>query len=159
MDLLLNRISLRLLLQLDLLILILVTLIQLYMEILLYLMQQKQEQLSLADIFTGNLISNVAFGYNTKIQSISSNSYTLNLNLNMEEFRVYAIAQIQHSEISSKKKCKRHLGVMLSNSNCWFNGRLDHSQQELLGFTDLVQNYSLYGFQLRMIAFTTQQII
>lgn len=45
-----------------------------------------------ADIFTGNVTSNVAFGYDEKIQSINSNQYTLNLNLDMEEFRAIVIA-------------------------------------------------------------------
>ncbi|CAD8181689.1 unnamed protein product [Paramecium octaurelia] len=104
----------------------------------------------LADIFTGNLTSSIAFGYNPKIHSINSNSYTLNLNLDMEEFRAYAIAQVQHSELSSKKKCKRHLGVVkvcYQVPTVGLMGDWITLYKNNWGFHDLVQNYTLYGFQ------------
>ncbi|CAD8140541.1 unnamed protein product [Paramecium octaurelia] len=103
-----------------------------------------------ADIFTGNVTSNVAFGYDQKIQSINSNSYTLNLNLDMEEFRAIVIAQYQHSELSTKEKCKRHLGFFKVCYPIPIAGLLGDWQNLYYnnwGFPVLVQNFTLYGVQ------------
>ncbi|CAD8145808.1 unnamed protein product [Paramecium pentaurelia] len=103
-----------------------------------------------ADIFTGNVTSNVAFGYDQKIQSINSNQYTLNLNLDMEEFRAIVIAQYQHSELSTKEKCKRHLGFFKVCYPIPVAGLLGDWQNLYYnnwGFPVLVQNYTLYGVQ------------
>ncbi|CAK92589.1 unnamed protein product (macronuclear) [Paramecium tetraurelia] len=103
-----------------------------------------------ADIFTGNVTSNVAFGYNQKIQSINTNAYTLNLNLDMEEFRAIVIAQYQHSELSTKQKCKRHLGFFKVCYPVPIAGLLGDWQNLYYnnwGFPVLVQNFTLYGVQ------------